>query len=117
VNAVTISYILVIWLLTFLIAFLPARWIGKWIVGKLTNVCFGLLICIKLMTVFVVWVSLFLMLARFESLPHVTADRRGFVYFFTSVLFAVPIFSALVLGFYQARRNLGESPLVASSKM
>jgi hypothetical protein len=100
-----VGYILVIWLVTFLIAFLPTRWIGKWIVAKCTNVYLGLLFCIKLTTVFVVWVSLFVMIARFESLPNVTADRRGFVYYFTSVLFALPVFAALALGFWRARHN------------
>ncbi len=114
-NALTIGYILVIWLLTFLIAFLPARWAIKWIVGNVTHVFLGLLVCIKLTTAFVVLVSSFLILGHFESLPHVTADRRGFVYFFTSVLFGLPVFAALASGFYQARRNL-ERPLTAASR-
>lgn len=105
----TIGYILAIWLVTFLVVFFPAGWIGKWMAGHKLPVPFGVIACLKVTLIFIMLVSSFLVVMRFESLPHVNSDKRGFVYFLATLLFGVPAFVALLLGFIRARKLINNS--------
>lgn len=103
---VFIGYLLGIWLITFLLVLLPARWIGKWMAGHKLPMPFGVIACLKVTLIFIMVVASFLVVMQFESLPHVNSDKRGFVYFLATLLFGVPAFVALLLGFMRARKNI-----------
>jgi len=96
--------LLLVWAISFLIALLPAIWLSQWIVRTLSSPYHGFAACVAYTKLFVLLAALFLLLARFESLPHVNSDRPGFVIFFTAVVFGVPVFFAFLVGLRRARR-------------
>lgn len=104
-NLWFIGYLVAIWVVTFLLVLFPARWIGKWLSGNNMPMLLGIIACIKITIAFIAFVSFFLIMMRFDFLPHVNTGKRGFVYVFTTILFGIPAFSALVHGFVRARRG------------
>jgi hypothetical protein len=113
-SPIIIGYILAIWLVTFLLAVFPARWVGNWLAGKNLPMPLGIIACIKITILVVTFVSLFFISMRFDFLPH--SDDKGFIYFLSSLLFGLPMLGALVLGFIRARTNecdTGTSDLVS----
>jgi hypothetical protein len=71
--------------------------------SKGTNSFQGVLLCVAATKLFVVWTAAFLVFTGFSFLPHVNTDKGGFAIFFAAVLFFVPVFSALMLGFRRAQ--------------
>jgi hypothetical protein len=100
-----IGIIAIVWVVAFLVFYFPGKLIGRWIAGKAPNLFVSLLFCIALAKLAVVIVAAVLLFSRFEFLPHVNADTRGFAFFFVGALFFVPAFSALLLGERKARRS------------
>lgn len=76
--------------------------------SKGTKSFLGMLLCVVAAKLFVVCAAVILVFARFGFLAHVNTAKDGFGIFFAAVLFFVPAFSALMLGFRrtQATRNL-----------
>jgi hypothetical protein len=97
-----IGQILAAWVLVFLCALYPARWVGPWIERISQNTLLGVVMCIVVAKLVVVLCATILVFARLSVLSHVNTDVT-FAIFFTAVLFGVPVFSALVLGFRHAR--------------
>jgi hypothetical protein len=108
---VLISTIIAIWIVTFLVAFIPARLIGRWAVGTGGgNLFYDVLFSAKIAELIVLCVLLVLTLGRFSYFPHLNADPKGFGFFFLNLLFFVPVFSALMLGFRRARMGFQKKP-------
>ena len=82
---------------------LPARWAERWMASRGTNSFQGALICVAAAKLFVVWTAASLVFARSGFLPQVNTDKSGFAIFLAAVLFFVPVFSALMLGFRRAQ--------------
>jgi hypothetical protein len=101
-NPAVVIYLVAFWLVAFLLAVFPARWVGNWLARKQLPMPFGIMACIKITILFVTFVSLFFISMRFDF-PH--SDDKGFIYFLASLLFGLPVFVALVLGFIRARKN------------
>ena len=94
------------WVVAFLVFYFPGKLIGRWIAGSAPNLFVSILFCITLAKLAVVVVAAVLLFCRFEFLPHVNSDTRGFVLFFVGLLLFVPAFSALLLGERKARRSV-----------
>lgn len=98
-----------IWIGAFLTAFYPARRIGPWIVHGGNNF-YGFAICLAISKLFVVCAAILFSVFGPTSLSHVRSDAVVAIVF-SAVLFWMPVFCALVLGFLRARR---EAPLLRS---
>jgi hypothetical protein len=93
--------ILGVWVVAFAILLFPGRWIAR----QTKSTFWGLVFCVALAKLVVVWITVILVFARFPFLPHVNTDTRGFGLVFASVLFFVPALLTLVLGFRCARSS------------
>lgn len=102
--------ILGVWVVAFAILLFPGRWVGRWIARQTKSTFWGLVFCVALAKLVVVWITVILVFARFPFLPHVNTDTRGFGLVFASVLFFVPALLTLVLGFRRARSSGVEPP-------
>jgi hypothetical protein len=98
-----IALLVATWLVTFLILFFPGRWLGSWIAKRSASMFVGILFCIGFGKLFVVYVAVFLVFARLSFLPHVNGNTGGFGVAFVGLLFFVPAFAALILGFRRAQ--------------
>jgi hypothetical protein len=106
--------ILGVWLAAFAILLFPGRWVGRWIARQTKSTFWGLVFCVVLAKLVVVWIAVFLVFARLPFLAHVNSDPQGFGLVFVSVLFFVPALLTLVLGFRRARSSGVEPPPRAS---
>ncbi len=97
--------LLIVWAVTFSIALLPAIWIGRLIVRKCLRTVEAATVCLACTKVLVVFVATFLIVMKFEALPHVRAEGQVFAIVFSAVVFGVPAFAALLLGWQRARKS------------
>jgi hypothetical protein len=102
-STMVVLKLLAVWAGIFLIALLPAVWIARWLAPPTRFL--GFVTSVALTKMFVVLTASLLIFAQFESLPHVTSDRPGFSIFFTTIVFGVPAFGALLVGVGCARRR------------
>jgi len=97
--------LLLVWAIIFMIAMLPAIWVGRPIARKCARTADAVTVCLCCAIVFSYIAATFLIIMKFDALPHVRAERQGFAAFFSGVVFGVPTFFALLVGFMRARRN------------
>jgi hypothetical protein len=83
----------------------PARWLGAWIAKKSPNNFVGIIYCVAISQLFVVYAAVFLVFARLPFLPHVNQNTGGLGIAIVDVFFFVPAFAALLVGFRRAVRN------------
>ncbi len=75
-NLWFIGYLVAISVVTFLLVLFPARWIGKWLSGNNMPMLLGIIACIKITIAFIAFVSFFLIMMRFDFLPHVNTGKQ-----------------------------------------
>jgi hypothetical protein len=107
-TPILIATLLIVWAAVFLVFLLPAIWLGRW-VAKLSPSYRGVVACLGYTKIFVALAAAFLLFARFESLPHVSGQRSGFVIFLAAVVFGVPVFIAFLVGMRRARTQSGNN--------
>ncbi len=107
-----IGTIAVVWIVAFLLFYIPGRIAGAKIATVSPNLFYSLLFCVLITKLVVVLADLVLLVCRFEFLPHFNNDPRGFGLFLVALLLAVPVFSALLLGERMARRSPGGQPSI-----
>jgi hypothetical protein len=97
-----IAILATLWIASFLVLFFPARRLGGWIAKKSTNNFVGLIYCVIISQLFVVYAAIFLVFARLPFLPHVNQNTGGFGIAIVDVFFFVPALAAMLIGFRRA---------------
>lgn len=96
---------LLTWIVTFLVAIIPGRYVGAYIARDGTRPIAAAVLSIMATKLALIMILLCLMLLRLEALPHLNADPKGFGMVFVGILFFVPIFAAVMRGYLRARAN------------
>jgi hypothetical protein len=96
--------LLLVWAVIFLIALLPAIWVGRLIARKCPRIADAVTACLTCAVLFSFFVATFLIVMKFDALSHVRAERQEFAIFFSAVVCGVPAFAALLVGLKRARR-------------
>lgn len=92
--ASTIAILTTLWIVSFLVLVFPARWLGAWMAKKSPNNFVGIIYCVAISQLFVVYAAVFLVFARLPFLPHVNQNTGGLGIAIVDVFFFVPAFAA-----------------------
>jgi hypothetical protein len=104
-TPIIVLELLLVWVVIFLIALLPAIWAARLIARKWERTADAVIVCLTCAILFSFFVATFLIVMKFDALPHVRAERASFAIFFSGVVFGVPAFAALLVGLKRAGRN------------